>query len=228
MESSLRYDKPADIHKEVDKWNMMKHENLPENVFWKLAGIEKDRKEQMITLVFLVGLGILLVYMVMASQFESLFYPLIIFAAVPMGIAGVLYSLLFANTRLSIGVMIGILMLIGIVVNNAIVLVDKINYNTYGYFCLMILFLGVYSSIALNDVSMIINAIALCVIIFLGVFCNTYLFFDSPHLTRTPLLMIEFEYSKMVDRVNELEFISGDKEEISKIKNMLEQYEKNN
>ena len=68
-----------------------------------------------------------MVYLVMASQFESLLHPLLILFAVPLAGAGSVYGLWLTNTPLSVVVFIGLIMLCGIVVNNAIVLVDRIN-----------------------------------------------------------------------------------------------------
>ena len=72
-------------------------------------------------------LAIILVYMVLASQFEGLLYPFIIMFSIPPTLIGVVFSLLFTGRTLNIISFIGIIMLAGIVVNNAIVLVDYIN-----------------------------------------------------------------------------------------------------
>jgi HAE1 family hydrophobic/amphiphilic exporter-1 len=71
-------------------------------------------------------LGFILVYMVMAAQFESLLDPLIVMFAVPFTFTGVILGLALTGTTLSVISFIGIIMLIGIVVNNAIVLVSYI------------------------------------------------------------------------------------------------------
>ena len=68
-----------------------------------------------------------MVYIVMASQFESLGHPLLILFSIPMAVAGAIYGLLITNTHVSVVVFIGLIMLCGIVVNNAIVLIDRIN-----------------------------------------------------------------------------------------------------
>lgn len=72
-------------------------------------------------------LAIVLVYMVMVSQFESLVHPFIIMFTVPMAAIGVIFALLFSGHTLSVISFIGIIMLAGIVVNNAIVMIDYIN-----------------------------------------------------------------------------------------------------
>jgi HAE1 family hydrophobic/amphiphilic exporter-1 len=72
-------------------------------------------------------LAIFLVYLVMASQFENLLQPLLILFTVPLAGAGAVLGLWITDTRLSVIVFIGLIMLAGIVVNNAIVLIDRIN-----------------------------------------------------------------------------------------------------
>lgn len=72
-------------------------------------------------------LAIILVYMIMSAQFESYFYPLIIMFAVPLTITGVIVGLLVTSRPLGVGSMVGLLVLTGIVVNNAIVYVDYVN-----------------------------------------------------------------------------------------------------
>jgi len=72
-------------------------------------------------------LATFLVYVVMASQFESLIHPFVILMAVPLGIIGVVAALALTHTSINVLVLIGAIMLAGIVVNNAIVLVDAVN-----------------------------------------------------------------------------------------------------
>jgi HAE1 family hydrophobic/amphiphilic exporter-1 len=94
---------------------------------YEIAGQVKDQRE---TFKY-VGLAILaaaiLVYMVMASQFESYLEPFIIIFTVPMAFIGVAWTLLVTGTTMSVTALIGVLMLAGIVVNNGIVLVDFAN-----------------------------------------------------------------------------------------------------
>ena len=80
-----------------------------------------------IDLTIALLLSILLVYMVMAAQFESTLDPLVIIFSVPFGVTGVFLALVLTRTTLSITAFIGMIMLVGIVVKNAIVLVDYIN-----------------------------------------------------------------------------------------------------
>lgn len=72
-------------------------------------------------------LAVVLVYIVMAAQFESFKYPLVIMISVPLMVIGVAFGLFTTNTPISVTAIIGILVLVGIVVNNGIVLVDYIN-----------------------------------------------------------------------------------------------------
>ena len=84
-------------------------------------------KTSLQSLYFALGLAIFLVYVVMASQFESMVHPFIIMFTVPLALIGVIAALYVAQVPLSVVVFIGLIMLAGIVVNNAIVLVDYIN-----------------------------------------------------------------------------------------------------
>ncbi len=79
------------------------------------------------SLVIAIFLGILLMYMIMAAQFENVIHPLIILCTLPLALIGVVLGLLVSGTPLSVVSLIGILMLVGIIVNNAIVLIEFIN-----------------------------------------------------------------------------------------------------
>lgn len=72
-------------------------------------------------------LAIVLVYMVMTAQFESYFFPFIVLLSIPLTVTGVIFGLLVTSKPLGVGAMIGLLVLTGIVVNNAIVLIDYVN-----------------------------------------------------------------------------------------------------
>ncbi|TVR50406.1 MAG: efflux RND transporter permease subunit, partial [Puniceicoccaceae bacterium] len=86
---------------------------------------EQQRARQDFTLAVLLAIG--LIYMVMAAQFERFLDPLIVMFAVPLALVGVIPTLWLTGTTLNIQSLMGMVMLIGIVVNNAIVLVDYIN-----------------------------------------------------------------------------------------------------
>jgi len=101
--------------------------NLPENYSIKVTGEEEMRQKSLSSLILALLLSIVLVYMVMASQFESLLHPFTILLTIPL--AGVGAVLLFIITGHSMNIMglIGVIMLAGIAVNNSILLVDRTN-----------------------------------------------------------------------------------------------------
>jgi HAE1 family hydrophobic/amphiphilic exporter-1 len=101
--------------------------DLPAGVVAEMAGQDKEMQVSFDSLRLALALALFLVYVVMASQFESLVHPFVIFLSVPLGIVGVVLALLLTGTTLSVLVFIGAVMLAGIVVNNAIVLVDAVN-----------------------------------------------------------------------------------------------------
>jgi hydrophobic/amphiphilic exporter-1 (mainly G- bacteria), HAE1 family len=72
-------------------------------------------------------MALVLIYMVMAAQFERFLDPLIVMFAVPVAVVGVIPTMMLTNTTFNMQSIMGVIMLIGIVVNNAIVLVDYIN-----------------------------------------------------------------------------------------------------
>jgi HAE1 family hydrophobic/amphiphilic exporter-1 len=100
---------------------------LPLNMQAKVAGQSEEMENSFQSLQFALALAIFLVYLVMASQFESLLHPLLILFTVPLACAGSIYGLYLTGTNISVVVFIGLIMLAGIVVNNAIVLIDRIN-----------------------------------------------------------------------------------------------------
>jgi len=100
---------------------------LPAGVTVKLGGQTSEQNESFGDLTLVLVIGIILVYMVMAAQFESLKDPFIIMLAVPFTVVGVVAAFLLTNTTLSITTFIGIIMLTGIVVKNGIILVDYTN-----------------------------------------------------------------------------------------------------
>jgi len=100
---------------------------VPEGFMVNFAGEQEEQSEAYGSLMFTLLLAVALVYMVMASQFESLLHPFIIMFSIPFAAIGVVLILFITGTHISVPVFIGIIMLAGIVVNNAIVLVDYIN-----------------------------------------------------------------------------------------------------
>ena len=93
----------------------------------ELAGQWRDMVESFASMQLALILALVLTYLVMAAQFESLVHPLIILAAVPFGLVGVVLTLAIVAVPVSAIALIGVIMMAGIVVNNAIVLVDYIN-----------------------------------------------------------------------------------------------------
>ncbi len=99
----------------------------PQGVLVEIGGAYKDMQDSFKDLALLLLLSILLVYIVMASQFESFKIPLIIMFSIPFSFSGVVIALWLTGTNLNIISALGAVLLIGIVVKNAIVLVDYIN-----------------------------------------------------------------------------------------------------
>lgn len=100
---------------------------LPADYRVEIAGDALEMNEAFSGLITALILAIVLVYMVMASQFESLLYPFIIMFTLPLAVIGVLLALFFTGQTFNVPSIMGIIVLAGIVVNNAIVLVDYIN-----------------------------------------------------------------------------------------------------
>jgi CzcA family heavy metal efflux pump len=97
---------------------------LPPGFHFNLAGQSQTQEEAFRSLLFAAVLALMLVYMVMASQFRSLVDPLIIMVSVPMGLIGVFAALLVTHTSLSVNSFMGIIMMVGIVVSNGVLLID--------------------------------------------------------------------------------------------------------
>jgi HAE1 family hydrophobic/amphiphilic exporter-1 len=121
----------ADAKKAMDKIP------APPGFSYKFAGAEKERREAFQMLIIATALGMVLVYMVMASQFESYRDPFIIFLSVPFGIVGVIVALALTGISMNIVTFIALILLVGLVVNNGIVLISFIGilrhrgYDTY-------------------------------------------------------------------------------------------------
>jgi len=110
-----------DIKKELADYS------LPTGYFIEYGGSYKQMQDSFKVLTGALILAILLVYMVMASQFESLVYPFIVMFEIPLAFIGVGWALFITRQTLSLTSFMGIIMLAGIVVNNAIVLIDYVN-----------------------------------------------------------------------------------------------------
>lgn len=100
---------------------------LPPGATAELAGQDEELRASMRSLALALGLAIFLVFVVMAVQFESVVHPLVILLTVPLGLIGVVAGLLVAGLGLDALALMGVVVLAGVVVNNAIVLVDAAN-----------------------------------------------------------------------------------------------------
>ena len=100
---------------------------MPAGVAAIVSGQSEEMQESFDSMRFALILAIFLVYLVMASQFESLIHPFVILFTIPLALVGAVLALFVTGTTISIVALIGVIMLAGIVVNNAIVLVDLIN-----------------------------------------------------------------------------------------------------
>ncbi len=100
---------------------------FPAGVKVSLGGQEEEMTRSFQSLLLAMGLAIFLVDLVMAAEFESLLHPFVIILTLPLGAIGVVGALLVTGSTVNVVAMIGRVMLAGIVVNNAIVLIDAIN-----------------------------------------------------------------------------------------------------
>jgi HAE1 family hydrophobic/amphiphilic exporter-1 len=100
---------------------------LPKGFSIVFSGEYEEQQKAQTDFILSILMAVVLIYMVMAAQFERFLDPLIVMVSVPLAIIGVVPTLLLTGTTLNIQSLMGIVMLIGIVVNNAIVLVDYIN-----------------------------------------------------------------------------------------------------
>ena len=105
---------------------VIKQMDIPQGISIQVAGSFEDQQESFQDLSVLALLIIILVFIVMAAQFESLTYPFIIMFSLPFAFSGVLMALFITQNTLSVMSFLGAIMLIGIVVKNGIVLIDYI------------------------------------------------------------------------------------------------------
>lgn len=111
----------TDIEKQLDAYTM------PEGYTYEMGGQDKELQESFQDLGLALILAIVLVYMILAAQFESLLHPFTIILSLPMGFSGGMLGLFITRSTISVPAFIGLILLTGIVVSNAIVLVDYIN-----------------------------------------------------------------------------------------------------
>ena len=100
---------------------------MPDGVTATVSGQSEEMQASFTSMQFALLLAVFLVYLVMASQFESLIHPFVILFTIPLALVGAVLALFVTGTTINIVALIGVIMLAGIVVNNAIVLVDLIN-----------------------------------------------------------------------------------------------------
>lgn len=101
--------------------------NFTPGIAAQVAGQSAEMQESFNSMLFTLAMAVFLVYLVMASQFESLVHPFVILFTIPLALVGAVWALWLTGTTVSVVAFIGLIMLAGIVVNNAIVLVDLIN-----------------------------------------------------------------------------------------------------
>ena len=107
--------------------NRLRDFQLPKGYSLVFSGEYEEQEKAKGDFMLSLFLALALIYMVMAAQFERFIDPLIVMIAVPLAVIGVVPTLLITGTSLNIQSLMGVVMLVGIVVNNAIVLVDYIN-----------------------------------------------------------------------------------------------------
>ena len=100
---------------------------LPNGIAAMVSGQNEEMDDSFRSMQFALVLAVFLVYLVMASQFESLVHPFVILFTIPLALVGAVLALYLTGTTVNVVAFIGVIMLAGIVVNNAIVLVDMIN-----------------------------------------------------------------------------------------------------
>ncbi|MCS7232654.1 MAG: efflux RND transporter permease subunit [Synergistetes bacterium] len=113
------------VVKDIEK--ALSNIEIPQGIRIKFGGEVEQQEESFQQLGWLFLIGIVLVYMVMAGQFEAFGHPFVIMFSVPFALTGAVFAFLLTGVPLSIQGFLGIVMLVGIVVNNAIVLVDYTN-----------------------------------------------------------------------------------------------------
>ena len=111
----------------IELQNIIDNTTVPTDIQVRLAGQNEEMAMSFRSLQFALLLAIFLVYLVMASQFESFLHPFVIIFSIPLALIGAVLALWITGSTISVVVFIGLILLAGIVVNNAIVLIDLIN-----------------------------------------------------------------------------------------------------
>lgn len=125
ISANLRYGDLGQAAQEMEA--ILKRVPMPSNVQGRVAGQSEEMERSFRSLYMALGLAIFLVYLVMASQFESLKQPFIILFSIPLGLVGAILALYATGSSISVIVFIGLILLAGVVTNNAIVLLDRVN-----------------------------------------------------------------------------------------------------
>lgn len=125
ISANLRYGDLGTAVAEVQR--LVAANPLPAGVAMRISGQSEELDASVDSLIFAMLLAVFLVYLVMASQFESLLHPFVILFSIPLALVGSVMGLKLFGMPLSVIAGIGIIMLAGIVVNNAIVLIDYVN-----------------------------------------------------------------------------------------------------
>jgi hydrophobic/amphiphilic exporter-1 (mainly G- bacteria), HAE1 family len=125
VSANLHYGDLGSAVSEVQK--LIRDNPLAAGVTTHIGGQSEELDASVKSLIFALTLAIFLVYLVMASQFESLLHPFVIMFSIPLALVGAVLALKLTHTPLSVVVFIGLIMLAGIVVKNAIVLIDRVN-----------------------------------------------------------------------------------------------------
>ncbi|MET3207107.1 UNVERIFIED_CONTAM: HAE1 family hydrophobic/amphiphilic exporter-1 [Paenibacillus sp. PvR008] len=113
------------VHQSVD--NLLKNTHFPDGYSVGMGDEQKEELDEGATgLAVAILLSVVLIYMVMAGQFESLLTPFVIMFSIPPTLIGVLIGVVVTGTKLTLMSMVGYIMLVGLVVNNAIVMIDFI------------------------------------------------------------------------------------------------------
>ncbi|HVL16853.1 MAG TPA: efflux RND transporter permease subunit, partial [Gemmatimonadales bacterium] len=111
----------------LDSLTRIANEVLPKGSSTALAGESRELEESGSSLYFAFVLALVVVFMVLASQFESLVHPFTVLLAVPLAVTGALFTLLIAGSTINVYSQIGMILLIGLVTKNSILLVEYIN-----------------------------------------------------------------------------------------------------
>jgi HAE1 family hydrophobic/amphiphilic exporter-1 len=107
--------------------DMVAAQPLGADIGMHIGGQGEELADSVKSLLFAFGLAIFLVYLVMASQFESLLHPFVILFTIPLALVGAVLALFLTGSTVSVVVFIGLILLVGLVVKNAILLIDKVN-----------------------------------------------------------------------------------------------------